>query len=307
LPVRNFSVSWDRPTKIVSAVVTLALTIVAFAIHNIYLTPLLAAILLLAYAFSPLGYEISESEICVRRPIGSVSIPLRDVQAVRRLTAGDLSGSLRLWGSGGLFGYYGIFQTPGLGRGRWYMTNRGNTVALLGASTILLSPDDVNGFIAAIPAPEASTGGDASPVGGVRIGLWIGVAAGALAVALVAFAMLYSPGPPVYRVTADSLAIQDRFYPVTVSAKDVDVPRIAAIDLDSGLGWRPIARTNGFANRHYRAGWFRTANRREVRLYGSGPKGYLLLPSKNGKGVTVLLQVSNPEALASQLRETWRP
>jgi len=59
--------------------------------------------------------------------------------------------SRRLAGSGGLFGYYGLFQTSKLGRSNWYLTNRQHSVVVITASrTVLLSPDDADGFLAAV-------------------------------------------------------------------------------------------------------------------------------------------------------------
>jgi hypothetical protein len=68
-----------------------------------------------------------------------------------------------LFGSGGLFGYYGLFRTRALGRSTWYVTNRKNRIVLIaGAKTFVLSPDDVDGFLRALnsfgpqlqPAPD---------------------------------------------------------------------------------------------------------------------------------------------------------
>ena len=70
------------------------------------------------------------------------------------------AGCIRLWGSGGLFGYYGLFSTAKLGKSTWYVTNRSNAVVLItAAKTILFSPDDPKEFLAAIrsatPIPES--------------------------------------------------------------------------------------------------------------------------------------------------------
>jgi hypothetical protein len=56
-----------------------------------------------------------------------------------------------LGGSGGLFGYYGLFSTSKLGRSTWYVTNKSNSVVVItAAKTVLLSPDDPDAFLATL-------------------------------------------------------------------------------------------------------------------------------------------------------------
>ena len=134
--------------------------------------------------------------------------------------------------------------------------------------------------------------------------MWIGVAIGAVSLVAVAFAFLYSPGPPSYTLTADALTIHDRFYPVTLKAADVDVARMKLVDVVVDREWRTTARTNGFANTHYRSGWFRVANGQKVRLYRADGTRLLLLPPK-GDGAAVLLEAKDPEQLLDELRRQW--
>ncbi len=65
----------------------------------------------LSYAYSPRGYTLAERSIVVKRLIGGARIPLERVREARRTTSADLRGCIRLWGSGGMFGYYGLFRT----------------------------------------------------------------------------------------------------------------------------------------------------------------------------------------------------
>jgi hypothetical protein len=120
----------------------------------------------------------------------------------------------------------------------------------------------------------------------------------------VAFAFTYSPGPPACTLTADSLTIHDKFYSVTVPAGSVDVDRIRLIDLAVDTEWRATARTNGFANAHYRSGWFRTAGGKPVRLYQADSRRLVLLPPR-GDGAAVLLESADPEKFMRDLRQAW--
>ena len=132
----------------------------------------------------------------------------------------------------------------------------------------------------------------------------VAITVAVLVAGVVALAMLYSPGLPKYTITPGSLTIQDRFYPVTLSADFVDEHGIRIVDLDVDREWRPTLRTNGFANGHYASGWFKVANGNTVRMYRAGGKRLVLLPPK-GDGVPVLLQVENPETFIDNLRRIW--
>jgi hypothetical protein len=117
------------------------------------------AIIVLSYAYSPRGYAIQERTIVVKRLIGNARISLDGVSELRKADADDFRGCIRLFGDGGLFGYYGLFRTSKLGKCWWYVTNRSNAmIVITGAKTVVISPDDVDGFIAAIRPASALSG-----------------------------------------------------------------------------------------------------------------------------------------------------
>ena len=307
---QSFSASPDRTTKVISTVVFVILGLAAFATQSIMVAVLGVAVIAVSYAYSPRGYEVAQPYLIVRRLMGPVRIPLDDIRELRAATADDFRGCIRLWGNGGLFGYYGLFRTSKLGKCTWYVTNRGKAVVLItAAKTVVLSPDDVDRFVAAIrsaaPVPEMHGGllnGAIEPRGA---GLaWVGAGIAALAIGAAGFAVLYAPGPPVLSLTADALAIHDRFYPVTLHAADVDVAHVRVIDLTVDKGWQPVARTGGFGNSHYRAGWFRAANGQTIRLYEAGGKRLVLLPPVGG-GTAVLVEAPEPDQFAGEVQRTW--
>ncbi|GEM_PF-1258357 len=307
----EFSASYDRSTKVISTAACALLIAVSLVAQQAF--ALCASILIigLVFAYSPRGYTISDRAVIVRRLIGNVRFELQGIREARRATADDLRWTIRLWGSGGMFGYYGLYRTSKLGNCSWYVTNRGNMIAIVtDARTALFSPDDVEGFLAAIrawaPVSAAPEGPDATsrPRSTFPSASWIGIALGALALALAAFAFLYSPGPPSYTLTPDGLTIHDRFYPVTVKAAEVDVAQARIIDITNDAGWRPAMRTNGFANAHYRSGWFKVANGQKVRAYWASASCLVLLPPKE-IGVPVLLEVKDPSRFIGELRREW--
>ncbi len=286
--------------------------LLAAFIQNIYLAGLSVLIVAAAYAYSVRGYAITDGSIVVRRLAGSVRIPLDQVRSARRAVAEDFLGCIRLWGSGGLFGYYGLFQTAKLGRCTWYVTDRARAVVIrTDAKTVLVSPDDVNGFLAAAgvastDAAESFDGGAAAR-GGIKARLAVGVVALAIGLAGVGMAVMaaqYSPGAPSYSLRVDALEIHDRFYPVTVPAGSVDTAGIRVADLSEETGWRPAVRTRGFSNTHYRSGFFRAKNGRSVRMYWANGTKVVLLPPK-GEGVAALIEVADPEGFVRDVRGEW--
>ncbi len=147
----NFSASYDTTTKIVSVLTAIGLAIATVLAHNRFVGFVAAAVIILGYVFSPQGYAVIDRVLLVKRLVGEVRIPLNELKEVRAVTPEDLKGGIRLWGSGGLFGYYGIFRTSKLGKCRWFVTNRRKmTVVVTASKTTLYSPDDVDGFIAAV-------------------------------------------------------------------------------------------------------------------------------------------------------------
>lgn len=158
----TFSVSYDTTTKIVSAGIVIVLAAAGMATHSILVGGIALVILFLGYAYSPRGYQVSDGAIVVKRLIGDVRIPLAGLRDVRSATRDDLSGAIRLFGSGGLFGYYGLFRTANLGKSSWYVTNRSKAVIVITSNkTVVLSPDDVDGFINTVRQYAANFGGDA--------------------------------------------------------------------------------------------------------------------------------------------------
>jgi hypothetical protein len=232
LLIHSYSASYDRTTKVISLAVGVFLPGLGLYTGNPYLFVLGVFIVLGGYAYSPRRYSLDGRSIVIHRLAGNVSLPLEGLRRASPAAAEDLRGCIRLWGSGGLFGYYGLFRTSSLGRCTWYVTNRAKMVVVeTSGKTVLVSPDDVDGFLAAVrglaPATAQPAGAQGAPSGGARrgAGMTARLAGGAIAlagIAIVIFALLYAPGPPSYTLTERSLAIHDRLYPVTLDASAVD-------------------------------------------------------------------------------------
>ena len=305
----SFTASYDSAAKTISTVVCVMFLILGLATANIAVGIVFAAMLAVSFAWSPTGYSIGDGFLSIHRVIGNLRIPLASIREVRIASREDLEGSLRIFGSGGLFGYYGAFRSPKLGKSTWFVTQHSHAVIVVtSAGNFVLSPDDVDGFIAwtrpagsgatarfaPAPAPSFSRPGTA----------WITAAIIAAATTLVIGTLFYSPGLPEYTLTGGSLAIRDHFYPVTLGAKNIDLSRARVIDVASDPDWKPVARTNGFGNAHYHSGFFRVASGAEVRMYRGDSTRVVLLPSRNGDD-PVLIETNEPTRFLSELRQKW--
>jgi hypothetical protein len=282
--------------------------VLGFAAQSVAVGILFALILAAAFAWSPTGYSIGDGYLSVHRVIGNLRIPLASIREVRIASGEDLQGSTRIVGSGGLFGYHGVFRSSKLGKSTWCVTRHSHAVIVVTSdSNFVVSPDDVDGFIAwtrpAGSAPSARFAPAAAPSPRSKTA-WTAAAIIAAATTLVIGSLFYSPGLPEYTLTSGSLAIRDHFYPITIGAKNIDIGGARVIDFDSDPDWKPVARTNGFSNAHYHSGLFRVASGAEVRMYRADSTRMVLLPSRNGDD-PVLIETSEPARFLNELRQKW--
>jgi hypothetical protein len=83
--------------------------------------------------------------IIIERIIGDVEITVSEESKIWKWTWLGI----RLWASGGLYGYFGIFFFRGIGKVKMYATNRNNLVLVKDAKNTkyLISPDNVDKFM----------------------------------------------------------------------------------------------------------------------------------------------------------------
>src|SRR6185503_14417453 len=204
----SFTASYDSAAKTISTVVCVMFLILGLATASIAVAIVFVAMLAVSFACSPTGYSIGDGFLSIHRVIGNLRIPLASIREVRIASSEDLQGSLRIFGSGGLFGYYGIFRSPKLGKCTWFVTRHSHAVLVVtSAGTFVLSPDDVDGLIAwTRPAGSAAPARFALAPATSSSPKTAWTAAGIIAVAttLVIGTLFYSPGLPEYTVTRGS-------------------------------------------------------------------------------------------------------
>jgi hypothetical protein len=117
----------------------------AILIHGSILF-LLLGVLIGGYLFSPQSYAVTNTELIIHRPIKDRKIAIADITEIRAIDSAELSGTIRTFGVGGLFGYYGMYYNAKIGSMTWYMTQRKNQVLIRTSKgdKIMISPDDVS-------------------------------------------------------------------------------------------------------------------------------------------------------------------
>jgi hypothetical protein len=148
-----FAASWDNLVKGMTASV-LMLIIFLIVVFNAVLDNipikigimiLYGSILFIPYLWAPQGYKVIGRMVIVKRLIGNLKIHVEgEPERWNWIWWG-----LRLFGSGGLYGYYGLFTFRRIGRIRMYATNRHNLVLIKDEKgrKFLLSPTKPEKFI----------------------------------------------------------------------------------------------------------------------------------------------------------------
>jgi hypothetical protein len=104
----------------------------------------LVTVPLVCYLLSTKSYKIDSERITITRPLRSFSINFADIVKVELLSPKDLSGLIRTFGVGGLFGYNGRYYNSTLGRINLYTTQRKNRILIVNRENVavVISPDD---------------------------------------------------------------------------------------------------------------------------------------------------------------------
>jgi len=93
------------------------------------------------------SYDVHADHIRIRRIAFPVNLPIASLKRAEQ-TPELMRRSVRTFGNGGLFGFYGRFWKPGYGKFRAYITNPENTVLLqCDDKMVALSPDRPQDFV----------------------------------------------------------------------------------------------------------------------------------------------------------------
>ena len=104
--------------------------------------------LALAYLWKPLQLELSTEYLIVKRKIGDKKFLLANILSAATITKKELGMGIRLLGSGGFFGYFGLFKYKNIGNVNVYCTQREPVILIeLTKGKILISPDEPTLFL----------------------------------------------------------------------------------------------------------------------------------------------------------------
>lgn len=119
----------------------------------------LLAIYLFVYGYSPRKYILTTDTLIIKRLFKNVEISRANIQSVGRIEKEKLDGSIRTFGVGGLFGYFGKFVNRKLGKMNWYVTRLDKAVLIttINNKKIILSPDRAEEFITNFNSLESSS------------------------------------------------------------------------------------------------------------------------------------------------------
>jgi len=161
-----FKASWDKWVWIFTVIVigalgVLPVGIIANALTGgkgntegpIALAALMLIMLAVIYLFSPQAYVVEPGRLIVQRPGTDVTIPLNTIERIETGAGWQVfRGALRLFASGGAFGFYGSFWNSTLKGFTAYATRMDRVVILYRktGNPIVVSPDDGEAFVRAV-------------------------------------------------------------------------------------------------------------------------------------------------------------
>ena len=147
-----------------SKVTTIAITILfaAIIIGQIFLiknegkaVPLITTFTLLViyfgtFSFRPINYRLTDDELIIHRPLSDIKINRNEIKSVEQLDKEKLAWAWRIFGVGGLFGYWGKFTNSKMGSMTWYSTRQNKAVLIntIYDKKIVITPDEPERFIA---------------------------------------------------------------------------------------------------------------------------------------------------------------
>ncbi len=107
-------------------------------------TVLIISIFIFCYLYRPLGYIVDSNRVIVKRPIKDLTIDLSNIKDAFIPTKESMKWTIRTFGNGGLFGYFGSFRNGTYGGMTWYATKTSNYLIIVTKDNdkIVLTPDD---------------------------------------------------------------------------------------------------------------------------------------------------------------------
>jgi len=109
-------------------------------------------VLVVPYLLHVKNYELNSQGLKINTPLQSKNIRFEDIKSVIVCNYDQLGITIRLVGSGGVWGYFGVFYSREFGRISFNATSLTRTLVLIKGKRkkIIISPDDTESFIKGI-------------------------------------------------------------------------------------------------------------------------------------------------------------
>jgi hypothetical protein len=160
ITIMTYKTSLDNLAKGITIGVTIVFAIIIIGQYSIikeagkatpiYTTVALLLIYFLAFVFRPINYNLTADKLIIHRRFADVKIDRNQIKSVELLDKDKIGWTIRTFGVGGLFGYYGKFANRKLGSMTWYATRKDRTVLVqtVDNKKIILTPNDPDRFVA---------------------------------------------------------------------------------------------------------------------------------------------------------------
>jgi len=105
---------------------------------------ILSAVFVFSYLWHPKSYTVTDYSVIIQRKLKPLELKINQINDLQEISKSDLSGTIRTFGVGGLFGYFGKFYNRKYGTMNWYVTQNKNRVLieLKNGKKYIISPDD---------------------------------------------------------------------------------------------------------------------------------------------------------------------
>lgn len=120
---------WEPTVIIITALVFLVLlgTVVGityplWSIKVVIVGIVIFSPLLVTFLYCPTHLCFNNKTLIIKRIKGAIKIPVTEIKTVAPIKKSEITSSIRIFGSGGLFGYLGIFKNRRMGKFYMYAT-----------------------------------------------------------------------------------------------------------------------------------------------------------------------------------------
>ena len=103
----------------------------------------------LAYILHPIKYILTDEHLGIEKPFFTTKIALNLIENLKQINYEDLAIRSRLFASGGIWGYFGIYYSSNFGKINMNVSNFNNLVLIVTKSKkiIIISPENPSDFV----------------------------------------------------------------------------------------------------------------------------------------------------------------